>query len=1328
MPKIPRTVSETEASGAQVIGGSLTFDAKRGGGTGTGFSYMTRTPGSSGDRQQWTFSCWYKLNHIGGADADEENLSIIGSDGNSSSDYFSFFIDDGVLRCNAYSTHLFKTDRLCRDFGGWYHFVLVLNVGTGNNLEIYVNGQKQTNFDTDNRGAMSGDYGLNRDGQHTIGALPNNRDRSYLGGNLSQVYMIDGYVGTPEDFGYTDPLTNTWRPKTYTGTFSGTNTFYLPLDGDSPIWEDQSGNGNDWIPINLGGGVSLDKATGGLPILNTVSGGWVGGPGVRSDTAPNNGGAGANNYVTMALPLCGYATDFSNSINSSATQLVVSATGAGSSDTGNFYGKSFYFSATDSDYLSIPDSTAFTLGSDDFTVEMWVNPDSATATDRWIGQINSGGSTSNMSFRMGRNSGIFIAGTGESSTDYTITGKQVPANKWTHCALVRDGNVLKAFQDGYLTGTTNFSGTVNDSSNQMAIGRLGESDGTYFGGHIQDVRLYKGFAKYTKSFTVPKTTPEITMTSPSGTALQGKLATTPSPMGSSYWENGGSDQIQVPYTDAAFDWTSSSTDFCVESWNYHSELVSGGSGVWGQGTSGGFQAKLDVIQHSGYPGYCWNFEMGGGQRIRSDKPVVLNKWTHVACVMRSGTGYLYVDGVQQGITLAHGISTANAFWIGRQVHDAGQYRWNGWISNFRVVTGSPVYSGNFVPSTKPLTNITNTKLLCLQDPLSLTVAEVKPGALVPGGNHLKPDYFSPFDTNIGKVLGPPYGAVTMNPLASDSYTTLKEGNLLCDSSRSGSHIVTSTVGVNSGKWYWEIEITNAGQWYPGLAPAPSGFGYYCGSSTKPTGIDQDSWGFNGNNAINHGSWNRSTFFYSGFDNSTFTGILGVAFDADQGYFWVHMDGTYGLVSSNRASNFEIANGVLTEAANYGQEVLDMDYTWFPAWSTGTSNAGSAGRFNFGQKPFAYPPPDGFEPYNKATTAISIPRSDQYVGVTTYNGTGSNDSAIHTGLDADLIWIKRRDSKSGGSSWVVQDTIRGGTNSIYFNSTSLQYTDTSDMRTFTSTGFTLGNGYQVNSSSTKYISYNFKAGGSKGTFNKDGVAYGSASAAGLTAGGITPTASSVGTKQGISIIKWTGSSSVADLPHGLSKAPGFGCIKALTGGSAQNWISFHWKTGKNYICTNLDMADNGDNNIFPNPADSTVIKFGDNVNTNDSGYTYIGYFWESIPGFSKFGMYDGNNSTTGPFVDLGFRPAIVLLKNTDNAANWVIYTDQQDLFNPMFRCLYLNDSAEENGTSTVNEIDFLSNGFTLRGDDTDVNDEDAYIYCAWAHQPLHNMYGCQANAR
>ena len=60
-------------------------------------------------------------------------------------------------------------------------------------------------------------------------------------------------------------------------------------------------------------------------------------------------------------------------------------------------------------------------------------------------------------------------------------------------------------------------------------------------------------------------------------------------------------------------------------------------------------------------------------RIRSDVPVTLNKWTHVACVMRSGTGYLYVDGVQQAITGGHDIGTADTFVIGKQVHDGGQY-------------------------------------------------------------------------------------------------------------------------------------------------------------------------------------------------------------------------------------------------------------------------------------------------------------------------------------------------------------------------------------------------------------------------------------------------------------------------------------------------------------------------------------------------------------------------------------------------------------------------------------------------------------------------------
>ena len=76
----------------------------------------------------------------------------------------------------------------------------------------------------------------------------------------------------------------------------GSNGFYLPFDGNSPIGQDKSGNGNDWTPVNFGGSVELDKATGARPILNTTQGGTQAGVGVRTDSENKN------ITVTVALP------------------------------------------------------------------------------------------------------------------------------------------------------------------------------------------------------------------------------------------------------------------------------------------------------------------------------------------------------------------------------------------------------------------------------------------------------------------------------------------------------------------------------------------------------------------------------------------------------------------------------------------------------------------------------------------------------------------------------------------------------------------------------------------------------------------------------------------------------------------------------------------------------------------------------------------------------------------------------------------------------------------------------------------------------------------
>ena len=73
--------------------------------------------------------------------------------------------------------------------------------------------------------------GQNNDGmfssanEHRIG---NGRNYGVPGfnGSMSQLYFIDGQALGPEYFGFTDPLTNTWRPKKYEGTFGSTNGFF----------------------------------------------------------------------------------------------------------------------------------------------------------------------------------------------------------------------------------------------------------------------------------------------------------------------------------------------------------------------------------------------------------------------------------------------------------------------------------------------------------------------------------------------------------------------------------------------------------------------------------------------------------------------------------------------------------------------------------------------------------------------------------------------------------------------------------------------------------------------------------------------------------------------------------------------------------------------------------------------------------------------------------------------------------------------------------------------------------------------------------------------
>jgi len=103
------------------------------------------------------------------------------------------------------------------------------------------------------------------------------------------------------------------------------------------------------------------------------------------------------------------------------------------------------------------------------------------------------------------------------------------------------------------------------------------------------------------------------------------------------------------------------------------------------------------------------------KNITSTVAVTLNTWTHIAVVKASGVVRLYINGVQQTSTYTQAgvFGFAGGLYVGASFATGGA-AYSGYISNFRTVYGTAVYTSNFTPPTAPLTAITGTVLLTCQ--------------------------------------------------------------------------------------------------------------------------------------------------------------------------------------------------------------------------------------------------------------------------------------------------------------------------------------------------------------------------------------------------------------------------------------------------------------------------------------------------------------------------------------------------------------------------------------------------------------------------------------
>ena len=230
--------------------------------------------------------------------------------------------------------------------------------------------------------------------------------------------------------------------------------------------------------------------------------------------------------------------------------------------------------------------------------------------------------------------------------------------------------------------------------------------------------------------------------------------------------------------------------------------------------------------------------------------------------------------------------------------------------------------------------------------------------------------------------------------------------------------------------------------------------------------------------------------------------------------------------------------------------------------------------------------------------------------------------------------------------------------------------------------------------------------------------------------IAPTGCSVGTKQGFSILMYQGNSTAgASISHGLSEAPKLMIHKSID--SSTNWYTIYNDGTSQMKYLYLNTTHIANNSAVTAPT-SDLMYFTSSAESNNSGENYIVYMWHDVPGLQKFGTYEGN-TTEGAFVELGFRPAIIMLKSFDQTWYWNIQDSKRSPINPSLgNFLVPNENYVEGTASGNNNIDFLSNGFKIRSttsssEPTNVNGQ-TYFYAAWAEAPTVNLYGGHANAR
>jgi hypothetical protein len=431
---------------------------------------------------------------------------------------------------------------------------------------------------------------------------------------------------------------------------------------------------------------------------------------------------------------------------------------------------SVYFDGT-GDYLSFSSNSAFGFGTGDFTVEYWVYSISWATAPTVVDLRTPSGSSLQWSdnFSAGGAPGMYYNATQVLTSSITI-----PLRTWAHVAYTREGSTVKVWVNGVqgATGTSSF--------NLQATGgfSIGTNNGNAnpFNGYVSNIRILKGTALYTTTFTPPAGPLTViantslltaqantiidssnngitfTVSGDARPARNGPFANTSTVTligseGSAYFDGTG-DYLSMSAVGNPLDWPASA-NYTIEAWVYLNAFTgSESSNILARRNP--TSTTTDWQFYISTSGALGLYNLNGSTTITASSNMAIRQWNHCAAVISAGTATLYLNGAK--VSTATAISAASTASISTYIVGASNSVYlNGYISNLRVTKGTALYTTPFVPSWAPLTPVANTVLLTAQTNLSsntkVIVDESNLNNIVSGFGNSNLGTFSPFGSS-----------------------------------------------------------------------------------------------------------------------------------------------------------------------------------------------------------------------------------------------------------------------------------------------------------------------------------------------------------------------------------------------------------------------------------------------------------------------------------------------------------------------------------------------------------------------------------------------------